>query len=103
MAIDKKFLTEIINVFRVQQSKEAISPESLGNILQRITGLLAAAGTPETGSNNPEIIQDMDGARQRGLGGGKIGFRTIYFYFCSRNGECNDHDNGFYHQTGAGM
>lgn len=48
MAIDTKSLTQIITEFRALQSKDAISPESLGYILQRIADLLATAGTSET-------------------------------------------------------
>ncbi len=48
MAIDTKSLTEIITEFRALQSKDAVSPESLGYILQRIVDLLATAGTSET-------------------------------------------------------
>lgn len=47
MAIDTKSLTQIITEFRALQSKDAISPESLGYILQRIADLLATAGTSE--------------------------------------------------------
>ena len=48
MAIDTKSLTEIITEFRALQSKDAVSPESLGYILQRIVDLLSTAGTSET-------------------------------------------------------
>ena len=41
MAIDTKSLTDIITEFRALQSKDAVSPESLGYILQRIVDLLA--------------------------------------------------------------
>lgn len=48
MAIDTKLLTQIITEFRKLQTKDSITPESLGYILQRIADLLATAGTSET-------------------------------------------------------
>lgn len=48
MAIDVKSLTQIISDFRKLQSKDAVSPESLGAILQRIADLLATDGTSDT-------------------------------------------------------
>ncbi len=48
MAIDTKSLTDIITEFRKITAKDAISPESLGYILQRIADLLATAGTSDT-------------------------------------------------------
>lgn len=48
MAIDTKSLTQIITQFRKLQTKDSITPESLGYILQRIADLLATAGTSET-------------------------------------------------------
>ncbi|MCC8037924.1 MAG: hypothetical protein LIP02_07310 [Bacteroidales bacterium] len=48
MAIDTKSLTQIISEFRKLQTKDSITPESLGYILQRIADLLATAGTSET-------------------------------------------------------
>lgn len=48
MAIDTKSLTQIISDFRKLQSKDSITPESLGSILQRIADLLATAGTSDT-------------------------------------------------------
>lgn len=48
MAIDTKSLSQIISEFRKLQTKDSISPESLGYILQRIADLLATAGTSET-------------------------------------------------------
>lgn len=48
MAIDTKSLTELITEFRALQAKDAVSPESLGYILQRIVDLLSTAGTSET-------------------------------------------------------
>ena len=46
--IDTKSLTDIITEFRKITAKDAITPESLGAILQRIADLLATAGTQET-------------------------------------------------------
>ncbi len=40
MAIDTKSLTEIITEIWALQAKDAVSPESLGYILQRIVDLL---------------------------------------------------------------
>lgn len=48
MAIDIKSLSQLITEFRALQSKDAISPDSLGYILQRIADLLATAGTSDT-------------------------------------------------------
>lgn len=46
--IDTTSLTELITEFRKLTAKDAITPESLGAVLQRITDLLATAGTQET-------------------------------------------------------
>ena len=46
--IDTKSLTDIITEFRKITAKDAITPENLGYILQRIADLLATAGTQET-------------------------------------------------------
>jgi len=48
MAINVKSLTQIISDFRKLQSKDSVSPESLGAILQCIADLLATAGTSDT-------------------------------------------------------
>lgn len=48
MAIDTKSITQLITEFRALQSKDAVSPESLGYILQRLADLIATAGTAET-------------------------------------------------------
>ena len=48
MAIDTKSITQLITEFRALQAKDAITPESLGYILQRLADLLATAGTSET-------------------------------------------------------
>ena len=44
MAIDTKSVSQLIAEFRKLQAKDAITPESLGYILQRLTNLLATAG-----------------------------------------------------------
>ena len=64
MAIDTKSLTQIITEFRALQSKDAVSPESLGYILQRIVDLLATAGTSETVSNITKLLDGFKAAGQ---------------------------------------
>ena len=64
MAIDTKSLTDIITEFRALQSKDAVSPESLGYILQRIVDLLATAGTSETVSNIQKLLDGFKAAGQ---------------------------------------
>ena len=53
MAIDTKSLTQLITEFRAIQAKDAISPETVGYILQRIADLLATAGTSDTVTKLP--------------------------------------------------
>jgi len=48
MAIDTKSISQLITEFRKLQTKDSITPESLGYILQRLADLLATAGTSET-------------------------------------------------------
>ena len=48
MAIDTKSVSQPIAEFRKLQAKDAITPESLGYILQRLADLLATAGTSDT-------------------------------------------------------
>jgi hypothetical protein len=48
MAIDTKSISQLIAEFRKLQTKDSITPESLGYILQRLADLLATAGTSET-------------------------------------------------------
>lgn len=48
MAIDTKSVSQLIAEFRKLQAKDAITPESLGYILQRLADLLATAGTSDT-------------------------------------------------------
>jgi len=64
MAIDTKSLTEVITEFRALQSKDAISPDSLGYILQRIVDLLATAGTSETISKITSLLDGFKAAGQ---------------------------------------
>lgn len=64
MAIDTKSLTEIITEFRALQSKDAVSPESLGYILQRIVDLLATVGTSETVANIQKLLDGFKAAGQ---------------------------------------
>lgn len=64
MAIDTKSLTDIITEFRALQSKDAVSPESLGSILQRIVDLLATAGTSETVNNITKLLDGFKAAGQ---------------------------------------
>lgn len=64
MAIDVKSLTQLITEFRALQSKDSISPESLGYILQRIADLLATAGTSDTIT---KIQKLLDGFARAGV------------------------------------
>lgn len=64
MAIDTKSLTEVITEFRALQSKDAISPDSLGYILQRIVDLLSTAGTSETVSKITSLLDGFKAAGQ---------------------------------------
>lgn len=64
MAIDTKSLTQLITEFRALQSKDAVSPESLGYILQRIVDLLATAGTSETVANIQKLLDGFKAAGQ---------------------------------------
>lgn len=64
MAIDTKSLTQVITEFRALQSKDAVSPESLGSILQRIVDLLATAGTSETVNNITKLLDGFKAAGQ---------------------------------------
>ncbi len=64
MAIDTKSLTQIITEFRALQSKDAVSPESLGYILQRIVDLLSTAGTSETINSIQKLLDGFKAAGQ---------------------------------------
>ena len=64
MAIDTKSLTQIITEFRALQSKDAVSPESLGYILQRIADLLATAGSSETVAAIQRLLDGFKSAGQ---------------------------------------
>lgn len=63
MAIDVKSITQLISEFRALQAKDAITPESLGYILQRLADLIATAGTSETVT---EIKKLLDGFKLAG-------------------------------------
>lgn len=63
MAIDIKSISQLITEFRKLQSKDSISPESLGYILQRLADLLATAGTSDTVA---KIQQLLDGFKAAG-------------------------------------
>lgn len=64
MAIDTQSLTDIITEFRALQSKDAVSPESLGYILQRIVDLLSTAGTSETVEKIQSLLDGFKAAEQ---------------------------------------
>ncbi len=64
MAIDIKSLTQLITEFRALQTKDSISPDSLGYLLQRIADLLATAGTSDTVT---KIQQLLDGFARAGV------------------------------------
>lgn len=64
MAIDTKSLTQIITEFRTLQTKDAVSPESLGYILQRIVDLLSTAGTSETVASIQKLLDGFKAAGQ---------------------------------------
>ena len=59
MAIDVKSVSQLITEFRALQSKDAVSPESLGYILQRIADLLATAGTSETIEQLQKLLEGL--------------------------------------------
>lgn len=62
MAIDTKSVTDLITEFRALQGKDSVSPESLGYILQRITDLLATAGTSETIAQIQNLLSGFSAA-----------------------------------------
>ncbi len=64
MAIDVKSLTQIISDFRKLQSKDSVSPESLGAILQRIADLLSTAGTSDTVTAIQTLLNGFKAAGQ---------------------------------------
>lgn len=64
MAIDTKSLTQIITEFRALQTKDAVLPESLGYILQRIVDLLSTAGTSETVTGIQKLLDGFKAAGQ---------------------------------------
>ena len=92
MAIDTKSLTDIITEFRALQSKDSVSPESLGYILQRIVDLLATAGTSETVSNITKLLDGFKAAGQAitALSQGQADRNHIYaniFPYCGSDGS----------------
>jgi len=64
MAIDTKSLSQLITEFRAIQAKDAVSPESLGCILQRIVDLLSTAGTSETVTMIQTLLDGFKAAGQ---------------------------------------
>ena len=62
MAIDTKSVSQLIAEFRKLQAKDAITPESLGYILQRLTDLLATAGTSETVDKLQKLLDGFKSA-----------------------------------------
>ena len=64
MAIDVKSITQLISEFRKLQTKDSITPESLGYILQRLADLLATAGTSETVNSIQTLLNGFKAAGQ---------------------------------------
>lgn len=64
MAIDIKSISQLITEFRKLQSKDSISPESLGYILQRLADLLATAGTSDTVAKIQQLLDGFKAAGQ---------------------------------------
>lgn len=64
MAIDVKSITQLISEFRKLQTKDSITPESLGYILQRLADLLATAGTSETINSIQKLLDSFKAAGQ---------------------------------------
>lgn len=64
MAIDVKSISQLISEFRKLQTKDSITPESLGYILQRLANLLATAGTSETVANIQKLLDGFKAAGQ---------------------------------------
>ena len=64
MAIDVKSITQLISEFRKLQTKDSITPESLGYILQRLADLLATAGTSETINSIQKLLDGFKAAGQ---------------------------------------
>lgn len=64
MAIDTISVTDLITEFRALQAKDSVSPENLGYILQRITDLLATAGTSETIAQIQKLLDGFKAAGQ---------------------------------------
>lgn len=87
MAIDTKSLTEVITEFRALQSKDAISPDSLGYILQRIVDLLATAGSSDTVGKITALLDGFKAAGQAitELSQGKADRNNVYANISSVN------------------
>ena len=64
MAIDVKSITQLISEFRKLQTKDSITPESLGYILQRLADLLSTAGTSETINSIQKLLDGFKAAGQ---------------------------------------
>lgn len=62
MAIDTKSVSQLIAEFRKLQAKDAITPESLGYILQRLADLLATAGTSDTVEKLQKLLDGFKSA-----------------------------------------
>ncbi len=62
MAIDTKSISQLITEFRALNVKDSITPETLGALLQRITDLLATAGTSETVEKIQVVMQGLRNA-----------------------------------------
>lgn len=62
MAIDIKPISQLITEFRKLQSKDSITPESLGYLLQRLADLLATAGTSDTVAKIQQVIDGFKAA-----------------------------------------
>lgn len=87
MAIDTKSLTEVISEFRALQSKDAITPDSLGYILQRIVDLLATAGSSDTVGKITALLDGFKAAGQAitELSQGKADRNNVYANISSVN------------------
>ncbi len=64
MAIDTKSVSQLITEFRALKAKDAITPESLGYILQRLADLIATAGTSDTVETIKKLLDGFKAAGQ---------------------------------------
>ena len=64
MAIDTKSISLLITEFRALKAKDAITPESLGYILQRLADLIATAGTSDTVETIKKLLDGFKAAGQ---------------------------------------